>query len=127
MPAKQPAPPYRDEDIASILMDARTQVAGLPGGSSRCPIYTTMVDRAALLQQREWKSCTLNEFRKLYGLRRMIPFQRLPNHLLMSHTALPTFKAWNPNPDIWREAEKIYGNIDNLSLYVSALFHALVS
>lgn len=42
----------------------------------------------------------------------------LPNFIWASHIAYKTFKEWNPDPEIAGAAEKLYGDIDHLELYV---------
>jgi linoleate 10R-lipoxygenase len=52
-------------------------------------------------QNRRWGVCSMNDFRRFLGLK---PYA--------------SFKEWNPDPEIYGAAEKLYGNIERLELYV---------
>jgi len=52
-------------------------------------------------QNRRWGVCSLNDFRKYLGLK---PYT--------------SFREWNPDPEIADCAEKLYGDINYLELYV---------
>jgi linoleate 10R-lipoxygenase len=60
-----------------------------------------VVEIMTIEQQRAWGCCTLNEFRRFFGLK-----------------PLKDFKEWNPDPAISTAAQTLYGDIDRLELYV---------
>ncbi|PPQ98253.1 hypothetical protein CVT26_003424 [Gymnopilus dilepis] len=110
---------FKDDDLAKILQDATEHKAAAFGargtpGDTLIDIYV-LLDSANLMQpgcfrlneilgieqNRKWGVCSLNDFRKYLGLK---PYS--------------TFLEWNSNPEIADAAEKLYGNIDYLELYV---------
>jgi linoleate 10R-lipoxygenase len=45
--------------------------------------------------------------------------------LIRCNTAYANFEEWNPDTEIASAAEKLYGNIENLELYVGTRLEAL--
>ncbi|KAK0469345.1 linoleate diol synthase [Desarmillaria tabescens] len=91
---------FKDEDLAKILHDATDE----PAAAFRArgtPPSMRLHEILGIEQNRHWGVCSLNDFRKFLGLR---PFS--------------TFLEWNSDPNIAFAAEKLYGNIDSLELYV---------
>lgn len=72
-----------------------------------------------LEQSRRWGVCSLNEFRRFLGLKGefFVPkwLWTVPN---VYCAAFETFLEWNSNPEIADAAEKLYGDIEHLELYV---------
>ncbi|KAF9466079.1 linoleate diol synthase [Collybia nuda] len=91
---------FRDADLANILQNATEH----PAGAFRArgtPASMRLHEIMGIEQNRRWGVCSLNDFRKYLGLK---PYK--------------SFKEWNPDPEIAEAAEKLYGNIDYLELYV---------
>jgi hypothetical protein len=66
---------------------------------------------------RSWGVCSLNDFRKFLGLKSEY---KNPRHLSYTygHVAYSSFLEWNPDAAVAEAAEKLYGHVDNLELYV---------
>lgn len=95
---------FNDGRLAKILKDAIEHPAHQFGARS-IPSILRHVEVAGIKQCRDvFNLCTMNEFRQFLDLQ---PFA--------------SFEEWNPNRDIARRAEMIYGHIDNLELYVGVL------
>jgi hypothetical protein len=72
-----------------------------------------------LEQSRSWGVCTLNEFRRFLGLKcELFILVDLARREAESQTAFKSFSDWNSNPEIADCAQKLYGDIENLELYV---------
>jgi hypothetical protein len=91
---------FRDGDLARILQDATSWSAGAFRARGT-PAVLRAVEILGIQQSRKWGTCSMNEFRKFMGLK---PYG--------------TFKEWNKSENIHTAAEALYGNIDNLELYV---------
>ncbi|KAF9482553.1 linoleate diol synthase [Pholiota conissans] len=91
---------FNDDDLAKILQDA-TEHQAATFGARGTPSVFKLNEVMGIEQNRTWGVCSLNDFRKYLGLK---PFT--------------TFLEWNSNPEIADAAEKLYGNIDHLELYV---------
>ncbi|KAK0188989.1 linoleate diol synthase [Armillaria mellea] len=92
---------FKDEDLAKILQDATDE----PAAAFRArgtPPSMRLHEILGIEQNRRWGVCSLNEFRKFLGLK-----------------TYATFLEWNSDPEIAKTAEKLYGNINNLELYVA--------
>ncbi|KAH7870565.1 putative linoleate diol synthase [Lentinula edodes] len=91
---------FRDEDLANLLKNATEHPAGAfrARGTPEC---MRLHEIMGITQNRAWGVCSLNDFRKYLGLK---PYS--------------TFLEWNSNPEIAHAAEKLYGNIEYLELYV---------
>ncbi|KAH7919845.1 heme peroxidase [Leucogyrophana mollusca] len=91
---------FNDNELARILHDATEH----PAGAFRArgvPDVLRVAEILGIEQARTWGACTLNEFRKFIGLK---PYA--------------SFKEWNPDPEIHKPAESLYGDINNLELHV---------
>lgn len=91
---------FKDEDLAKVLQDATDE----PAAAFRArgtPPSMRLHEILGIEQNRRWGVCSLNEFRKFLGLK-----------------TYSTFLEWNSDPEIAKTAEKLYGNINNLELYV---------
>jgi len=91
---------FKDEDLANLLKNSTEHPAGAfrARGTPECMrLHETM----GINQNRQWGVCNLNDFRRYLGLK---PFT--------------TFLEWNSDPEIAYAAEKLYGNIEYLELYV---------
>ncbi|KAF5350259.1 hypothetical protein D9758_007813 [Tetrapyrgos nigripes] len=91
---------FKDEDLAALLKTATDQ----PAGAFRArgtPANMRLHEIMGIENSRRWGVCSLNDFRKFLGLK-----------------TYSTFREWNPDPEIADAAEKLYGHIDNLELYV---------
>ncbi|KIJ54105.1 hypothetical protein M422DRAFT_775321 [Sphaerobolus stellatus SS14] len=90
---------YNDEKLADIIKAASES----PAGQFRArgtPNVLSFVDVMGIKAARTAKVCTLNEFREFLGLRRF-----------------EDFEDWNADPEIYKAARALYGDIDNLELY----------
>lgn len=70
---------------------------------------------------RAWGCCSLNDFRKFLGLKsEVFHCDLLSNWLFITYRSIAysSFLEWNPDPKIAAAAEKLYGTIDRLELYV---------
>lgn len=119
---------FRDNDIAVILQTATETLASAPRGRGIASCMQVM-EIMVINQAREWNVCSLNDFRRYLGLKRLY-------HLLVTiiafwrqgTTAFKKFEEWSSSPEIVTAAKDLYGEVDNLELYVcvnSALCHAV--
>ncbi|GIZ39733.1 hypothetical protein CKM354_000310500 [Cercospora kikuchii] len=91
---------FNDVDLAEILKDCVDEPAHAFGAHGT-PASLKIVDVMGQLQARNvFNVCTMNEFRKYLNLK---PYD--------------SFKDWNPDKEVARAAELLYGHIDNLELY----------
>ncbi|KAL9713581.1 hypothetical protein Ac2012v2_003192 [Leucoagaricus gongylophorus] len=97
---RQPDGRFRDEDLANALQSATAEPAAAFGARG-VPAIMRVNEIMGLEQSRRWGICSLNEFRKFLGLK-----------------TFSTFLEWNSNPEVADAAEKLYGDINNLELYV---------
>ncbi|KAK7049205.1 hypothetical protein VNI00_005806 [Paramarasmius palmivorus] len=91
---------FKDEDLANVLKNATEH----PAGAFRArgtPASMRLHEIMGIMQNRQWGVCSLNDFRRYLGLK---PYS--------------SFLEWNPDPEIAYAAEKLYGNIEYLELYV---------
>ncbi|OJA13135.1 hypothetical protein AZE42_03642 [Rhizopogon vesiculosus] len=91
---------FKDSDLASYLMTA-TSTHAAAFGARGTPSVMRLHEIMGIEANRSWGICSLNDFRKFLGLK-----------------TYSTFLEWNPNPEIAQAAERLYGHIDNLELYV---------
>ncbi|KAL8280760.1 hypothetical protein RQP46_006764 [Phenoliferia psychrophenolica] len=92
--------PFEDSAIAELFTKATESVAGAfkARGSPAC---MRVIDVLGIATARnDWNTCSMNEFRKFLNLK---PFD--------------DFKDWNSDPKIWKTAEKLYSQIENLELF----------
>ncbi|KAF7309764.1 Heme peroxidase [Mycena indigotica] len=91
---------FKDEDLSRILKNATDH----PAAAFRArgtPASMRLHEIMGIEQNRQWGVCSLNDFRRYLGLK---PYA--------------SFLEWNPNPEVADAAEKLYGNIEYLELYV---------
>ncbi|THU89914.1 heme peroxidase [Dendrothele bispora CBS 962.96] len=91
---------FSSEGIAQILMDATEDVAGAYG-ARRIPEVMKVIEVMGIKQARSWGACSMNEFRKFFGLK---PYS--------------SFDEWNSDKSVAAAAKALYRDIDNLELYV---------
>ncbi|KAG1746574.1 heme peroxidase [Suillus paluster] len=91
---------FKDSDLANYLMNATSHRAAAFGARST-PSIMRLHEIMGIEANRSWGVCSLNDFRKFLGLK-----------------TYTSFLEWNPNPEVAEAAEKLYGDIDNLELYV---------
>ncbi|KAJ7504371.1 linoleate diol synthase [Mycena galericulata] len=91
---------FKDEDLANILHNA-TEHPAAAFRARGTPASMRLHEVMGIEQNRRWGVCSLNDFRKYLGLK---PYA--------------SFREWNPDPEIADTAEKLYGDIDYLELYV---------
>ena len=61
---------FSDDDLADILQNATENPANSYGGKGT-PACLRVVEIMGIQQARQWGVCTMNEFRKYLGLKRM--------------------------------------------------------
>jgi cytochrome P450 len=91
---------FKDDDLANILQNA-TEHPAAAFRARGTPAIMRLNEIMGIEQSRKWGCCSLNDFRKYLGLK---PYK--------------SFLEWNPNPIIADAAEKLYGDIERLELYV---------
>ncbi|KAG2336628.1 heme peroxidase [Suillus weaverae] len=91
---------FSDAEIARVLQDATADRA-CAFRAKGVPTVMRIVEILGMEQARAWGACSLNEFRRFIGLR---PYK--------------SFSEWNPDPEIYIAAERLYGDIENLELHV---------
>ncbi|OCH96232.1 linoleate diol synthase [Obba rivulosa] len=91
---------FKDEDLAGVIYAATEHPAGA-FGARRTPHVMRLHEIMGIESNRQWGVCSLNDFRKFLGLK-----------------TYDSFLEWNPDPAIAAAAEKLYGHIDRLELYV---------
>ncbi|KAF3937809.1 hypothetical protein ABW19_dt0206209 [Dactylella cylindrospora] len=91
---------FKDTDLASLIKSCIEEPAH-EFGAHGTPVSLKIVDIMGQLQARNvFNVCTLNEFRKYLNLKEY-----------------ESFEDWNPNKEVARRAELLYGHIDNMELY----------
>ncbi|KAG2059443.1 heme peroxidase [Suillus hirtellus] len=91
---------FSDTDIARVLQDATADRA-CAFRARGVPAAMRIVEILGMEQARAWGACSLNEFRRFIGLK---PYK--------------SFREWNPDPEIYIAAKRLYGDIENLELHV---------
>ncbi|KAG5723411.1 Psi-producing oxygenase C [Termitomyces sp. T112] len=91
---------FNDDDLARVLHDA-TEHPAAAFRARGTPASMRLHEIMGIEQNRRWGVCSLNDFRQYLGLKRH-----------------KTFLEWNSDKEIADAAEKLYGNIENLELYV---------
>ncbi|KAG1901545.1 heme peroxidase [Suillus fuscotomentosus] len=91
---------FSDANIARVLQDATADRA-CAFRARGVPAAMRIVEILGMEQARAWGACSLNEFRRFIGLK---PYK--------------SFSEWNPDPEIYIAAERLYGDIENLELHV---------
>ncbi|TFK47855.1 heme peroxidase [Heliocybe sulcata] len=106
-----------DNDLAGILQNATRSVAGAPRAQG-VPNCMRILELATMQQARDWNVCSFNQFRRSLGLRRSFYLPISWSALLTKKTALANFEEWSRSGDAAAAAQRLYGNIENLELYV---------
>ncbi|KIY53364.1 linoleate diol synthase [Fistulina hepatica ATCC 64428] len=91
---------FKDEELAEILYDA-TESEAAAFRARGTPAVMRLHEMMGIEANRRWGVCSMNDFRQFLGLK---PYT--------------SFKDWNSDPEIADVAEKLYGHIDFLELYV---------
>ncbi|KAI0260103.1 linoleate diol synthase [Gloeopeniophorella convolvens] len=91
---------FKDSELAAIIKNA-TEHPASAFGAKNTPHVMRLHEIMGIESNRRWGVCSLNEFRKFLGLK---PYA--------------SFLEWNTNPEVAEAAERLYGDIDNLELYV---------
>jgi len=91
---------FKDSDLANILQNTTSHHAA-SFGARGTPAVMKLNEIMGIEANRSWGVCSLNDFRKFLGLK-----------------TYTTFEEWNPDEKVAAAAEKLYGHIDNLELYV---------
>ena len=100
---------FDDSGLIKILIESTEDCAGCPYLSylltiaafdSGVPLALRLVEVLGIQQSRSWKTATLNEFRRFFGL--------------MEHK---TFEEVNPDPKIAQSLRRLYDHPDNVELY----------
>ncbi|KZT65024.1 linoleate diol synthase [Daedalea quercina L-15889] len=97
---RQPDGTFKDTDLAAILQ----QHTATPAGAFKAkgtPHVMRLHEIMGIESARQWGCCSLNDFRQFLGLQRY-----------------SSFLAWNPDKEVAAAAEKLYGDIERLELYV---------
>ncbi|KAG2742711.1 heme peroxidase [Suillus brevipes Sb2] len=92
---------FKDSDLASWLQGATSHQAASFGARGTPPIMR-LHKIMGIEANRAWGVCSLNDFRKFLGLK----------------SDIHQFQGMDPNHDVADAAEKLYGHINNLELYV---------
>lgn len=91
---------FEDADLARIVLDS-TGSRAAAFGARGIPEALRVVEVLGIEQARNWGTCSMNEFRKFMGQK---PFE--------------SFEEWNSDKDVHTAAAALYGDIENLELYV---------
>ncbi|KAF7368716.1 hypothetical protein MVEN_00196300 [Mycena venus] len=108
---------FKDSDLARILHNATSWRAGAYKARG-VPEVLRVVEVLSIEQARRWGTCSMNDFRRFLGLKRMLFAMISSITLLTACTAYASFQEWNPDKDIHTAAVALYKDIDNLELYV---------
>lgn len=112
---------FKQEDITRVLQDASEFSVGATG-ARRTPTSLSRAEVMMIERARQWGVCSLNDFRKFLGLKGdLLDFFNIFKQLRLYFAALKKFEEWNSNPDVAEAAEMLYGDINNLELYVSVV------
>ncbi|KAL9091432.1 MAG: hypothetical protein Q9165_004818 [Trypethelium subeluteriae] len=97
---REPDGRFKDSELGEIIKGCIEEPAHAFGAHGT-PASLKIVDIMGQLQARnQFNVCTLNEFRKYLNLKEY-----------------EDFESWNPDKEVARAAELLYGHIDNLELY----------
>ncbi|KAF7369152.1 hypothetical protein MVEN_00242400 [Mycena venus] len=91
---------FKDSDLAHILLNATSWRAGAYKARG-IPEVLRVIEVLQIEQARRWQTCSMNDFRRFIGLKLYTCFQE-----------------WNPDSTVHAVAADLYGNIENLELYV---------
>ncbi|KAH9839793.1 linoleate diol synthase [Rhodofomes roseus] len=97
---RQPDGTFKDEELAGILQQHTANPAGAFKARGT-PHVMRLHEIMGIESARQWGCCSLNDFRQFLGLKRY-----------------SSFEEWNPNKEVAAAAQKLYGDIERLELYV---------
>ncbi|ETN36283.1 uncharacterized protein HMPREF1541_08560 [Cyphellophora europaea CBS 101466] len=97
---------FSDDDLAEIWAASVDDVAG-SFGAAHVPHILRSVEILGMMQSRSWNLASLNEFREYFKLK--------PHK---------TFKDINPDPQIAKQLERLYGHPDNVEIYPGIVVEA---
>ncbi|SPO31054.1 putative dioxygenase Ssp1 [Ustilago trichophora] len=91
---------FDDGLLAQVLKDATSDVAAAFRARGHPSWFRPIEILGMISARKDWALCTMNEFRHYLGLK-----------------TYSSFSEWNPDPKVYKAAEMLYGDIDNLELY----------
>ncbi|BGP00077.1 hypothetical protein JCM10021v2_003756 [Rhodotorula toruloides] len=92
--------PFRDDDIVKTLTDGTIWKAGAFKARGIPDIFAVIDKMGMVAARNTWQVASLNEFRRMLGLKEYTDFSE-----------------WNPDKDIAETARRLYKHVDNLELY----------
>lgn len=91
---------FNDGLLAQVIKDAVQDVAAAFRARGHPSWFRPIEILGMLTARKDWALCTMNEFRHFLGLK-----------------TYSSFSEWNPDPKVYKAAEMLYGDIENLELY----------
>ncbi|KAJ1017785.1 hypothetical protein NDA16_005102 [Ustilago loliicola] len=91
---------FNDAVLAQVIKDAVSDVAAAFRARGHPSWFRPIEILGMITARKDWALCTMNEFRHFLGLK-----------------TYSSFSEWNPDPKVYKAAEMLYGDIDNLELY----------
>ena len=91
---------FSDGVLAQVIKDAVSEVAAAFRARGHPSWFRPIEVLGMVTARKDWALCTMNEFRHFLGLK-----------------TYSSFSEWNPDPKVYKAAEMLYGDIDNLELY----------
>lgn len=91
---------FDDAVLAKVIKDATSDVAAAFRARGHPSWFRPIEILGMVTARKDWALCTMNEFRQYLGLK-----------------TYSSFSEWNPDPKVYKAAEMLYGDIDNLELY----------
>ncbi len=88
-----------EDGLVQIIQESIEDCAG-SFGANRVPTIMRSVEILGMMQARQWNMCSLNEFRRFFGLK--------PHE---------TFLDINPDPEVARKLKNLYDSPDFVELY----------
>lgn len=92
--------PFRDDDLVKTLTDGTVWKAGAFKARGIPEVFAAIDKMGMEAARSTWQVATLNEFRRMLGLKEYTDFTE-----------------WNPDKDIAETAHRLYKHVDNLELY----------
>lgn len=109
---------FSDHDLVRILQAATKTPAGEINTANLSGVLS-FFQAERMDQGRKWDACTFNDYRRSLGLKRKYLVTTKDFAADICYQALQSFAEWNSDSEIAGAAEKLYGNIEDLELYVS--------
>lgn len=91
---------FNDAVLAEVIKSAVSDVAAAFRARGHPSWFRPIEILGMITARKDWALCTMNEFRHFLGLK-----------------TYSSFSEWNPDPKVYKAAEMLYGDIDNLELY----------